>query len=185
MKKLLLTGFTPFGAYTVNSSQVMVNLIEQCGMTNFDIRSIILPVSFSQSFQKLKNEIDTFNPDLVISLGLAEMRPSINLEKVAINLIDCKTPDNEGIHMRDQLILKDGPTAYFSNLNTEEMRSVQTSFPVEMSYSAGTFVCNFIMYQTLSYLHDSKVKAGFIHLPHLENQEGKILDTLLKIIPLA
>ena len=144
-----------------------------------------MPVSFSHSFQNLKFEIDIFKPDLVISLGLAEMRSSINLEKVAINLIDCKTPDNEGIQMRDQYILRDGPAAYFSNLNTERMRNTQTAFPVEMSYSAGTFVCNFIMYQTLSYLYDSNVKAGFIHLPHLGNQEGKILDTLLKIIPLA
>jgi pyroglutamyl-peptidase len=131
------------------------------------------------TFKTLKKAMNDFLPDYVVCLGLASNRSAINLEKVAINLIHNDIADNEGVVHQDHLILKDGPTAYFATLPLEEMRKLQTPFPLEMSFSAGTYVCNYVMYETLNFLKDSKVKAGFIHLPHLEQNLQKIFDSLV------
>ncbi len=126
--------------------------------------------------------MNDFLPDYVVCLGLASNRKTINLEKVAINLIHGDIADNEGVLHQDQLILKDGPVAYFATLPLEEMRQSQTPFPFEMSFTAGTYVCNYVMYETLNFLKDSKVKAGFIHLPHLEKNQQKIFDSLVILL---
>jgi len=118
----------------------------------------------------------------VICLGLASNRKKISLEKVAINLIHTDIPDNEGMLYEDKTIGLDGTNAYFSTLPLKEMKCAATDFPTEISFSAGTYVCNYIMYRLLDYCQDSKVEAGFIHLPHLQNNQQVIFDTLVKMI---
>ena len=179
MIKILISGFTTFSSHADNSSEIIAELFKNTQIKGFEIQVVILPVTFRESFKTLKIALNDFLPDYVVCLGLASNRKGINLEKVAINLIHSDIADNEGVLHHDQLILKDGPTAYFATLPLEEMRKLQTPFPLEMSFSAGTYVCNYVMYETLNFLKDSKVKAGFIHLPHLEQNQQKIFDSLV------
>ena len=179
MIKILISGFTTFSTHAENSSEIIAELFKCNPINGFEIQVVILPVTFSESFKTLKKAVNDFSPDYVVCLGLASNRKGINLEKVAINLIHSDIADNEGVLYYDQLILKDGPASYFATLPLEEMRKLQTPFPVEMSFTAGTYVCNYVMYETLNFLKDSKVKAGFIHLPHLEQNQQKIFDSLV------
>jgi pyroglutamyl-peptidase len=177
--KILISGFTTFSSHADNSSEIIAELFKNTQIKGFEIQVVILPVTFRESFKTLKKAVNEFLPDYVVCLGLASNRKGINLEKVAINLMHSDIADNEGVLHQDQLILKDGPTAYFATLPIEEMRKLQTPFPLEMSFSAGTYVCNYVMYETLNFLKDSKVKAGFIHLPHLEKNQQNIFDSLV------
>ena len=179
MIKILISGFTTFSSHADNSSEIIAEHFKNTQIEGFEIQVVILPVTFSESFKTLNKAINDFLPDYVLCLGLASNRKGINLEKVAINLIHSDIADNEGVIHQDQYILKDGPAAYFATLPLEEMRTLQTPFPVEMSFTAGTYVCNYVMYETLNFLKGSKVKAGFIHLPHLEQNQQKIFDSLV------
>lgn len=180
--KVLISGFTAFGTHTENSSHIMAEHLKETQIPGITIHTVILPVSFNQAFEKLKTEIERFGPDYVICLGLAGNRQRICLEKVAINLIHCDIPDNEGILLKDKPIIAGGDSAYFSTLPLNEMLEVQTSFPVEMSLSAGAYVCNYVMYRLLDYVKDTKVKAGFIHLPHLKENRDAISASLVQVI---
>ncbi len=182
MIKILISGFTTFSSHAENSSEIIAELFKNTQIKGFEIQVVILPVTFRESFESLKKTVNDFSPDYVVCLGLASNRKGINLEKVAINLIHTDIADNEGVVYQDQLILKDGPTAYFATLPLEEMRKLQTPFPLEMSFSAGTYVCNYVMYETLNFLKGSKVKVGFIHLPHLEQNQQKIFDSLIMML---
>ena len=181
--KILISGFQPFGNQAENSSQIIAQLLKTVQMPNLEIQTIILPVTFSRSFDILKTEIDHFKPDFVISLGLAGNRTVISLEKVAINFIHCEIPDNEGVAVLDQSILE-GPAAYFSTLPIQAMIELPTPFPMEFSFSAGTYVCNYVMFRLLDYLKDTQVKAGFIHLPHLNENRDQIFESLVSVLKL-
>jgi pyroglutamyl-peptidase len=135
-------------------------------------------VTFKDSFDVLKDQIDLYQPDVVISLGLAEKRSVISLEKVALNYVDCEIPDNIGTLFKDSPVLSSAPAAYFSTLPLKEMLQVETPYPVEISYSAGTYVCNDLMFRVLHYLKDKNIQAGFIHVPLLINNQEMILDSL-------
>jgi len=180
--KILISGFTPFSSHTENSSQMLTELLKETKINGFDIKTVILPVTFSSSFDHLKVEIDSFKPEVVICLGLANNRQVISLEKVAINLIHCEIPDNEGVVKKDVPVMPDGPAAYFATLPLSEMLKVEHPFKVDISFSAGAYVCNYIMYRLLDYLKGSKVKAGFIHLPHLNNNQQDILESIIILI---
>ncbi len=182
MKKVLISGFEPFGNHAENSSQIIAELFKEVDLPGLEIRSIILPVTFSSCFDHLKAEIENFNPDYVVCLGLADKRTAITLERVAINLIHSKVPDNDGVNYLDRPVIENGPAAYFSTLPLKEMRNLKTDFLVEESYSAGTYVCNYLMYQVLNYLKDSDIKAGFIHLPHLKDNKDLVFKSILQIL---
>jgi pyroglutamyl-peptidase len=182
LKKVLISGFEPFGSHAENSSQVIAEIFKEVDLLGFEIRIIILPVTFKSAFELLKTEIEKFGPDYVLCLGLAGERTSITVERVAINLIHSKIPDNDGIIYLDQVILQNGPAAYFSTLPHEKIRELKTAFPVEESYTAGTYVCNYLMYNVLNFFKDSDVKAGFIHLPHLKENRGPIHQAIVDIL---
>ena len=182
MKKVLISGFQPFSSHAENSSQIIAELFKEVDLHGFEIRSIVLPVTFISSFEHLKTEIENFDPDYVICLGLAGERTSITIERVAINLIHSKVPDNDGVTHYDQAIIQNGPAAYFSTLPLKAIRELKTIFPVEESYSAGTYVCNNLMYLVLNFLKGSDVKAGFIHLPHLKDKRADIFHSLIGLI---
>lgn len=182
MKRVLVSGFTTFGSHTENSSETIVHLLKDTKMEGIELHTCILPVAFSSAFDHLKVEIDAFKPDVVISLGLAGNRNNIEIEKVAINLIDCEIPDNEGVIIQDKAIIEDGAVAFFSTLPVHELRQHTYQYPVTVSFSAGAYVCNYLMYQLLHYTQKSHIKAGFIHLPPLRDNQDQILNTMLDII---
>ncbi len=180
--RVLVSGFTTFGSHTENSSEIIVNDLKAVIIPGIELHTTVLPVAFSRSWTHLKIEIDFFKPDVVICLGLARNRSKIELEKVAINLIHCEIPDNEGVLIQDQLINPEGPEAYFSTLPLRVMREVQTPFPVCMSFSAGAYVCNYLFYRLMEHAKGTSLKAGFLHVPNLGKNKEEIIQSLLLMV---
>ena len=175
MKKLLISGFEAFGAQAINPTQLVVEAISRNEITvpsQLELHSLLLPVTFNDAFKILENEIKSIQPDVIICLGQAGGRAHIELERVAINILDADIPDNKGHQPRDLKIDEDGETAYFSTLPLRHLeRALQEArIPVKISNSAGTYVCNFLFYRLMKSLIESRIKAGFIHVPYLPEQ---------------
>lgn len=167
MKKILLTGFEPFGKATLNPSGEVVKAIKADNVV-----TAILPVVYAKSAEVLLSLIHEHKPDVVICLGQAEGRKEITPEKVAINLDDARIADNEGVLRNDLPIVESGPDAYFSTLPVKEMAeaSKAAGVPASVSLSAGAFLCNHVFYFARHQLRDSQVLSGFIHLPLMDEQ---------------
>lgn len=172
MKKLLLTAFTPFDGEKINPALEAVKLLKD-KIENVEIVKFEVPTVFGKSIQLVFDAIDKEKPDFVLSIGQAGGRAEITPERVAINLDDARIPDNEGNQPIDEPIFPDGENAYFSTLPVKAMVEAirEEGIPSSLSNSAGTFVCNHLMYGVLYYLDKRPViKAGFIHVPYIPEQ---------------
>ena len=173
IKKILLTAFDPFGDDKINSAlETMKQLsVERTGAVIIKLQT---PTVFGEASQCVIDAIEKEEPDAVILLGMAGGRTAITPERVAINLDDARIEDNEGNKPVEQTIAKDGPVAYFSSLPIQDMVAAmqESGIPADISNSAGTFVCNHLMYSVLHYLamNQRRIPAGFIHLPYLLEQ---------------
>lgn len=179
MTKILLTGFVPFLDYKINPTMQIVEALSNKEMHGYEIVGRILSVDFQQSADQLKQYIDEVKPQMIISLGLAGGRYKITPERIAINVKDGE-PDNNGYTPVDESIYENGADAYLTNLPIRNMvnRLQKEGFLAEISNTAGTYLCNNIMYEGLAYAKQNEgVKAGFIHIPasfELAIQHGKI-----------
>ena len=171
--KILVTGFEPFGGETVNPALEAINNLPPF-ITGAKIEILEVPTVFYQSARILEEKLLAYQPDVILCVGQAGGRVDVSLERVAINQDDARIPDNCGNQPIDQIIRKDGPAAYFSTLPIKAIVSSlqKNGIPSSISNSAGTFVCNHLMYQALylaeKYLATSKV--GFMHIPFLPLQ---------------
>lgn len=171
--KILVTGFDSFGGEKTNPSlEAIKNLPDN--ILNSEIIKIEIPTVFNKSAEVVKRAIDDYKPDVILNIGQAGGRSSVTPERVAINIDDARIPDNEGNQPVDEVIQKDGENAYFTQLPVKAIveRINDSGLPSTVSYSAGTFVCNHIMYQ-VQYLIDKQypnIKGGFIHVPFIPNQ---------------
>lgn len=193
--KFLITGFEAFLSRKRNPSMEVLPLIEKACQT-FEIKTLVLPVVFDEVFEQVKHEIDVFQPDVVLHLGLAENRNKIALERVAINVSDARGADNKGQMPSDEQIIKTGENAYFSTipLRQYEQALLKEGIPAYISNSTGTYVCNNLLYHTLHYaktMQLDNLQAGFIHLPLMKEQApndllamplNKIKDAIIAII---
>lgn len=200
MRKVLITAFEPFGTARINPSEEALKLIKE-EIEGVEIHKLVLPVIFDGAFESVEREIKRLNPEAVICLGLAGGRRGITLERVAINIDDARIPDNNGAQPIDEPIIKEGKSAYFSTLPIKAMAEEIKGFGVEagISNSAGTYVCNNIMYRLLHYIavNDLETKGGFIHIPYatefISNEKTeknsisieKIVLSLEKVIKVA
>ena len=171
--KVLITGFDKFGGESINPSSLCVNSLPDV-IDNIEIKKITLPTIFKDSSQVLEENIKSFSPNIVICVGQAGGRSKITPERIAINIDDARIPDNIGNSPIDKTIRKDGENAYFSTLPIKAIVDGlnKNNIPSAISNTAGTFVCNHIMYESL-YLASTKyphIKAGFIHIPFIEEQ---------------
>ena len=171
-KKVLLTGFEPFGGASFNPSGAVIQEIAEHGIAGIEIVTAILPVEFKRSAEILINLIETHQPSVVISLGQAEGRDFIGPEQVAINLADARIADNAGIKLENQPINVGAADGYFSTLPIRAIADEISSLGIKakISYSAGAFICNEIFFTTQAFLQESTVISGFIHLPLAPNQ---------------
>lgn len=171
--KILVTGFDPFGNDTINPSIEAVKLLPDM-IQGVEIIKIEIPTKFGKSAALVQDVIEQVQPDYVLHIGQAGGRREITPERVAINMDDASLADNAGNQPIDQLIQVDGETAYFSTLPVKAMVQYMKEEGVSASVSntAGTFVCNHIMYQTLHFVSQTypNIKAGFIHIPFLPEQ---------------
>ncbi len=174
-KKVLLTGFEPFGGASFNPSGAVVQAIAKRGINGVEIVTAILPVEFKRSAEMLVELISSHRPDVVISLGQAEGRDFIGPEQVAINLADGRIADNAGVKIVNQSINPSAADGYFSTLPIRAIVDAISSLGIaaKISYSAGTFICNEIFFATQSFLQESEVISGFIHLPLAPNQAAE------------
>ena len=171
--KILLTAFDPFGGDTVNPAQKAVEAVSD-HIAGAEIVKIIVPTVFDKSIGTVYEAMKREQPDVTFCIGQAGGRYELTPERVAINLNDARIPDNEGKQPLDQKIFEDGENAYFTLLPVKAMveRIRQAGIPASVSYTAGTFVCNHLMYGVL--YHISKefqgMKGGFMHVPFLHEQ---------------
>ncbi len=179
MTKILLTGFVPFLEYKINPTMQIVENLNGNKVDGFEIVGRILSVDFQQSAEQFKQYIADVKPQIIISLGLAGGRYKITPERIAVNIKDGEA-DNNGYTPVDESIYEDGADAYLTNLPIRNMvnRLQEEGFPAEISNTAGTYLCNTIMYEGLIYAKQHEgVRAGFIHIPasfDLAIQHGKI-----------
>ena len=170
--KLLLTAFTPFDGERINPALEAVKLVKD-KIGNLLIVKLEVPTVFGKSIDTVREAIEREKPDFVLSIGQAGGRAEITPERVAINLNDARIPDNEGNQPIDEPVFPDGENAYFSTLPVKAMVEAirKEGLPSSLSNSAGTYVCNHLMYGVLYYLDKRpSMKAGFIHVPYIPEQ---------------
>ena len=158
--KVLITGFDPFGGESINPALEAVKALPDT-IAGAEIIKLEIPTVFRKSLEKIEENIIKHNPDIVISVGQAGGRFGVTPERVAINIDDIT-------------IFEDGETAYFTNLPIKAMvKEMQDGgIPASVSNTAGTFVCNHVMYGIM-YMIDKKypnIKGGFIHVPYIPSQ---------------
>ena len=171
--KVLVTGFDPFGGEKLNPALEAIKSLPS-EIQGAEVRWLEVPTVFYKSAKILEEEIRIYQPDIVLCIGQAGGRKGLTPERVAINQDDACIQDNEGNQPIDRPIQLDGPPAYFSSLPIKAMVQAikEEGLPASVSNTAGTFVCNHLMYQVL-YLVEKEfptIKAGFMHIPYMMEQ---------------
>ena len=171
MKHLLITGFDPFGGESVNPSWEAVRALPET-IGDIAIHKLQLPTVFGKAPDKVLERADDLKPDAVLSVGQAGGRSGVTVEYVAINLRHARIADNAGKSPQDQPVVPGGPAAYFATVPVRRMVSAveAAGIPCAASYTAGTFVCNEVLYSLLHRFAGGPTLAGFIHLPYLPEQ---------------
>lgn len=152
---ILVTAFTPFGGFTENMSAKVMELLPQ------SVKKLLLPTSYRRSFEELKKYLEENKVDAVVLLGQAP-RERLTVERVAINVGDCSLADNDGVILANVPLVEGGENAYFATL---PLHKITEAADCTISNTAGTYVCNSLMYKTLHYLKNTKIPCGFLHIP--------------------
>ncbi|MBD2784009.1 pyroglutamyl-peptidase I [Xenorhabdus sp. DI] len=182
MKTILVTAFEPFGGETINPSWEAVRPLQGGQIAGAKIDICQLPCVFDASLEHLYTAIERVKPEVVIAVGEAGGRPNISVERIAININDARIPDNAGKQPIDTPVITGGSAAYFSTLPIKAIVNALNAagIPATVSQTAGTFVCNHVMYGLLHDLHQrnlhqpaSVVRGGFIHVPYLPEQAAR------------
>ncbi|WML58481.1 pyroglutamyl-peptidase I [Neobacillus sp. PS2-9] len=164
MKTLLLTGFEPFLEFPINPTEKIVKELDGACIGGYQIKGLLLPVEYREAGERILEEIKKQEPGAVLSLGLAAGRSTITPERIAINCRD-GAPDNNGVVLNDASIIEDGPDGYFSTLPIRQFvnKLNESGYPAKISNTAGTYLCNNVMYVVLHEVKDRPV--GFVHIP--------------------
>ncbi|WP_328645173.1 pyroglutamyl-peptidase I [Amycolatopsis sp. NBC_00348] len=182
MARVLMTGFAPFGGEPVNPSWQAVSLV---GARRDDIAAVELPVEFAASLPALRRALAEHQPELVVCVGQAGGRAEVTPERVAINLVDARIPDNAGAQPVDVPVVEGGPAAYFTTLPVKACVAAirAAGVPASVSHTAGTYVCNQVFYGLMHLLATDfpGVRGGFVHVPFSPEQvaaSGKTAPSL-------
>ncbi len=186
MKKLLITGFEPFGGEKINPSWEAVKLLPD-KIGDFEIVKAEIPVVFGKATEKVLLKAEEIKPDAIICVGQAGGRNGITPEMVAVNLRFASIPDNEGNQPKDEPCVPGGENAYFASLPVRKMASAisEAGIASSVSYSAGTYVCNDLIYHVLHRYNGTDTKACFIHVPFIPEQTSDKPSMELKTIAKA
>ena len=171
-KKVLISGFEPFGGSNLNSSQLVVEAISKESFSGLDLFTVVLPVEFGKAADVLLSKVKEIDPEIIIAFGQAEGRKALTPEKIAINLDSARIPDNSGELRVNKVIIEKGADGYFSTLPIEKMVKAvkECGLESEVSLTAGAFLCNHIFYHLQHKFLESRVKSGFVHLPLVNEQ---------------
>ena len=171
MKKLLITGFDPFGGASINPAWEAVKLLpDQIG--DFEIYKLEIPTVFGLAAETVLTKADVLQPDVILCIGQAGGRAAVTPERIAVNIRDAKIRDNAGNQPVGEFVVSDGPAAYFSTVPVMKMADAicASELPGAVSNSAGAFVCNDTLYSLLHHYAGTNIKVGFIHVPYLPEQ---------------
>lgn len=170
-RKLLITGFDPFGGQHINPSWEAVNALPDC-IGAFSLTKLQIPTVYELAAQTVLEKANRLLPSAIICVGQAAGRNAVTPELVGINLRYSNLADNSGVIYKDAPIASDGPSAYFSTLPVRAMADAISvkNIPAGVSYSAGTFVCNDVLYTLLHHYTRTDTKVCFIHVPFLPEQ---------------
>lgn len=183
MKKLLITGFEPFGGEKINPSMdAVLSLPPQIG--DYQLIKLVLPVVFGKAAELAISSASEHAPDVILCVGQAGGRSAITPELVGINLKNASIPDNENNLPTDEPIIKNGSTAYFSTLPVRKLTNAlkNAGIPSYVSYSAGAYVCNDLLYSLLAHFDGSSTKVGFVHIPYSDNQQKQPSMNITEIV---
>ncbi|WP_145115499.1 pyroglutamyl-peptidase I [Staphylococcus argensis] len=187
---ILVAAFDPFGGEKINPALEAVKSLEDT-IGNHQITKLEIPTVFHKSKQVIEQELEQRDYDAVLVVGQAGGRFELTPERIGINVDDARIPDNEKHQPIDQSIQAEGKAAYFSNMPVKRMVEAikEAGVPARLSNTAGTFVCNHILYQ-LGYLQAtrfSNIRFGFIHVPYVPeqvtnkpNQPSMAYETMVK-----
>ncbi|MCY9376934.1 pyroglutamyl-peptidase I [Bacillus sp. T17B1] len=194
-KKVLITGFDPFDKETVNPSWEAAKQLNGLETDEAIIKAEQIPTVFRTALDTLRQAIQKHQPDIVICVGQAGGRMQITPERVAINLSDARIPDNEGHQPIDEEISPRGPAAYWTGLPVKRMtaKMKENGIPAAVSYTAGTFVCNYLFYGLMDHISRTAphIRGGFIHIPFIPEQTidktapSLSLDTIVRALRIA
>ena len=169
----LVTGFTPFNGEKINPSWQIVKALPGA-ISGYKIIKLRVPTEFGRSINVVIKAIDKLKPDIVLCLGQAGGRAQMSVERVAINVNDARIVDNAGVQPIDEAIAEDAPAAYFCTLPVKAMvhSMLDQNIPAEVSNTAGTFVCNHLIFGVLHHiaLRQYPIRAGFMHVPFVDSQ---------------
>ena len=171
MKRLLITGFDPFGGASINPSwEAVRRLPDQIG--DYELRKLEIPTVFGKATEAVLDVARTFEPDVILCVGQAGGRAAVTPERIAVNIRDARIPDNAGNQPQGEPVAADGPAAYFSSLDPVVVRDGICAVGIDsvISNSAGAFVCNDTLYGLLHHYAGTDVRVGFVHIPYLPEQ---------------
>lgn len=171
MKKLLITGFEPFGGEDINPSWEAVSRLPET-VGGYELTRLCLPVVFGEAARTALTVARELSPDVIICVGQAGGRDAVTPELVAINLRHASIPDNSGVTPCDLPVIEGGQNAYFSTLPVRKMAEAVAAAGIKahISYSAGAYVCNDLLYTLLSTYEGSGIRVAFIHIPYIPEQ---------------
>lgn len=171
MKKLLITGFDPFGGESVNPSWEAVKQLPDI-IGDYVLCKLEIPTVFGLAAKVVLEQAAKISPDVIICVGQAGGRSAVTPERIGINIRDARISDNAGVSPKDEIIVPDGPDGYFSTLPLKAMIAAisDAGLPGAISNTAGTFVCNDVLYTLLHHYHGTDVHCGFVHVPYLPQQ---------------
>ena len=176
-RKLLITGFDPFGGAVINPAWEAVKLLpEKIG--DFAVCKLEIPTVFGLGAETVMKTAERFCPDVILCIGQAGGRAAVTPERIAVNIRDAKIADNAGNQPTGEFVAAEGPAAYFATVPVADMaRAIQDAgLPGMVSNSAGAFVCNDTLYCLLHRYAGTDVKVGFIHVPYLPEQGSPSLE---------
>ena len=170
--RILVTGFEPFGGQSLNPSWEVARALHGLQLQGAQVVAVQLPCVFAQALPALQQALMQHTPDIVLALGQAEGRCDLSVERIAINVMDARIPDNAGAQLIDVPVIAGGPASYFSTLPIKSLVAGlrAAGFPASVSQTAGTFVCNQVFYALQHTLAGQGVHSGFVHLPLLPEQ---------------
>lgn len=171
--RILLTGFEPFGSSDINSSWETAYHIGQLAISGVEMKVAQLPVSFISSGKLIRKLLQTHKPDALVMLGQRGKGQNIDIERIAVNMMDSVNPDNDGFCPHELPIVENGSNAYFSNMSVKTLKDAleNSNIPSKVSNSAGLYVCNCAYYHALSEIYENglSTKSVFIHLPKISD----------------
>lgn len=176
-RKILITGFDPFGGAAVNPAWEAVKRLPDV-VGDFMLCKLEIPTVFGLGAEKVLERAREFCPDVILCVGQAGGRASVTPERIAVNIRDAKIRDNQGNQPVGEFVIEEGPAAYFATVPVAEMANAirRENLPGQVSNSAGAFVCNDTLYILLHHYAGTAVKVGFIHVPWLPEQGSPSLE---------